>query len=322
MTRSTTMQMVGTRCAAVFAVLVLGVSLCCSQALGNADRYLIGFGARACGLADACATEYSDISGMYWNPATLAFMQNSSVMADIIHQPDDQLSHEAVAFPLRFGHHSVLGVGITAGQLGLADSLGNSVAGKQYGIDIGTAVAITPTFSFGTRARFQYELEPNVRTWTGAIALGLLYAPSSDISYAVVYNGLGVRLSYAADRGLRKAVSVDRLSIPSVLHMGITMRFPSSEVDRIVTLSLANEKLFGLRGIYYKAGLEMNMTRWLQLRMGLVVTPDVTGPRYGLGVLLAGTKFDYAYSPGMITPRFHELTISIPFDDGSSGLQE
>lgn len=293
-----------------------------AQVIDNADRHDIGFGARATGLADACATEYQDVSGMYWNPATLAFLQSQAVMADILRQSDGRLSSEAVAFPVRLATFSSLGVGLMADQLVLDDSLGNPVSGHQYGLDIGSAVALAYTFSLGVRMRAEYAETSSSRTWAVAGAIGLLYAPSNDISYALVYTGLGTQVSYNPDFTSPSSITFGTPRLPRMLHMGITMRFPSSEVDRILTLALANEKVFGVSGITYKVGLEINTTSWLDLRTGLLITPAGTGVRYGLGAKFAGAAIDYAYAPGILTAGFHELTFSVAFDNGSPDSEE
>ncbi|HEY6953254.1 MAG TPA: hypothetical protein VI758_12680, partial [Bacteroidota bacterium] len=279
-------------------------------------------GARACGLADAYATEYDDVSGMYWNPATLAFLQNSSLMTDFFHESNGQVSHEAIAYPLTLGQNNNVGVGLSSDQFSLTDSVGNNVNGREYGMDLGSAVALTSTLSIGTQIHVIYGQVSSSTIWVTSAAFGLLYAPSTDIGYALVYNGVGAGILYGQNSQGSPIPSVGKVPVPSTLHLGVTMRFPSASVDRILMISLANEKVFNQRGINYKGAVEVEATSFLELRAGCIITPLRSGLRYGLGLHVGPVQLDYAYSPPAIAPEFHELTLSLGFDTATENGPE
>jgi hypothetical protein len=80
-----------------------------------------------------------------------------------------------------------------------------------------------------------------------------------------------------------------------------------------VTLSLANEKIFGEAGLLYKGGLEVCPFAFLALRWGYLAGLNVALARYGAGIRTDVVQLDYAISPSLNDVQFQQLTLSIIF---------
>ena len=79
-------------------------------------------------------------------------------------------------------------------------------------------------------------------------------------------------------------------------------------------ISLANEKIFGTRGLYYKGGIEIRPLDFLELRFGYLAGPSLWSARYGVGLLGEGITLQYAAYPQHITHRlFQQLSVSVNF---------
>lgn len=299
-----------TQCAALAAfILFFGNAAGAQQDNDRSPTY--GIGARAASLAEAYATEYADVLSMYWNPASLAFIERNSLTFDYLNDVDNGTAMGTFSIPFRLSGNDVMGVGLTAMQVGIKDGAGAIIRGSRYGLNFSSARLLTSTLSFGARVAVQHGQTEDSRLWTGSTVFGLLYSPSPEISYAIVYSGIGLGMEHSYDLQGPPKLVFSKVSLPSTLHLGLAMRYPSSRTDRVVTVSLANEKIFGSPGIVYKGAIEVNATRYAALRAGYVAAPSMASPRYGVGFFLNRFQIDYAYATGEGVQRFHQLTLSI-----------
>ncbi len=279
-----------------------------SQNINDPERRWFSYGARASAFAGAYATQVQDVSSMYWNPAAISFLSGNSILWDYFQQWHGKMKSELVAVPLQLGEGNAIGFGVNATQLQMNDGFGFVHTSALYGFDLATATELTSTFSVGIKGTVQYGRLENEQLWTATSAIGILYAPSPDISYGMVYSGFGGTVQYSLANG---DLALSRQSSPQNLQLGLAMRFPSSKVERTITISLANDKTFGTRGIRYNGAIEWLVTQFLALRAGYVVSPTYAGAKYGIGIHADGILLDYAISPSSLTDQFHEVTMSI-----------
>lgn len=293
----------------ISALLILSIHEMHAQTGERSGSF--GIGARATSLADAYATEYTDVLSLFWNPASLGFLERKTLAFDYFNGIHPDLSMATMSIPLRLTNDDVIGFGLTAMQVGVDEGNGSVIRGTRYGLNFASAKLLTSTLSFGARVALQHGQTSDSKLWTASSVLGVMYSPSPEISYALVYSGLGFGMQHSYDLQAAERLTFSKVSLPATLYVGLAMRYPSSRVERTLTIALANEKVFGEPGIIYKGALEVNANKFLALRMGYVAAPTTASPRYGVGVFLGRFQLDYAYAGGHGVQRFHEFTLSI-----------
>jgi hypothetical protein len=265
-------------------------------------------GARALGFADAYVADIHDVNAMYWNPAALPYMQNTSIVFNHTLDRASNSMNENVATPLFARKGEVVAVGLAVNHVG---HVGKSSTGDfkavQYGYDVAYANEVVPTLCVGGAVNVRYGNASSGSLWTFATSVGIFYAPAEGISYGAVFGGLGNAVRYTYD-GTATLLSSERL--PRDLQVGATMQFPASARKTFVTLSIGNEKVFGVTGLRYKGGAEYVFLRLVAVRFGYIVDPDVKVATYGLGLHAGKWQLDYGMLPSRLTDRLYQFTLS------------
>lgn len=292
------------------------VILCCvlvnfttsAQPLTTIPNENIRTGARAIALADAYEAEGQDASVLSWNPAALSFLHRMDIVMSHGWEERQNVFTNVIAVPVRIDRNQVLAVG---GMLGRARSVGPlEYSWDEYRFDLATARRMTHTFSVGIRGSFHIVQTGNARIRSGIGSVGLYYAPEPRISYAFVYDGIRLG-SFSSGDG---ETGVAPLHEPKrSFSVGVAMRYPSSRHDRFMTLSLANEKEIGQRGLRYKGGIELLPWSFLALRGGYLAGPFESELRFGAGVLTPYLSVSYAYAPRGPMGRMHHVSVLFSF---------
>lgn len=278
------------------------------QPVHDPEERLFQYGARAGSLAGAYVSEIHDISAMYWNPSSISHVQRKSIVWNYQQGWAGKTKTEMLAFPITSGYTTSIALGVNAAQLLISDKAGNNRMAALYGVDCAVSFKLAPTFSAGILGSVKTHSIKTQSEWSASSAVGVLYAPSPEISYGMAFSGIGGTISYVTkDDSLFLAHGV----LPKKLHLGLTMRFPSSRSERIFSIILSNDKTFGQTGIRYNGGFELSLNEFFDVRTGYVVSPTYAGAKYGIGAQTSSIQFDYAISPSTSTNRFHEFTFSI-----------
>lgn len=263
-------------------------------------------GARASAMADAYTADIYDIAVLYWNPASLSFLEKKSVMLDHFYEWKTAVMNDVVAVPIPLKGQQSLGLGASVSHLGyLRNHRPYHARAIQYGFDLGYARILSTGFSGGIRVGGRYSHSENSDFFTSSWSLGITYYPSPGISYGLVLGDIGEDVSTLNGGTLTKQASLRRLQV------GITMRYPLSLQRRLLTLALTNEKIFGETGLYYRLGFEVNPFEFAALRVGYFVGPLTAAARYGLGFKTDLFQVDYAIAPSTHSFRFQQLSLSI-----------
>ncbi len=279
------------------AFFIVAVVCGATVARGQGGSLEFPAGARNASLMNANIAEASDISTMFENPAPLAFIENPSLMLN--HSQGSSLSgmQENVAFPLLVHAPVVMALAVDALHLGYVGNSPNTTRWLEYGYDLAVAGTVTSTVSVGALGSVQREAVGwDSQSWGTYYSIGADYAPTPDISYAIVFHGTGRAPLYSpigSGAGILMGIPGNRLEI------GGTMIFPSSASLRspIVLLSFANEKVFGVKGLYYKGGIELRPWDFLSLRFGYLAGPLLYSDSYGAGITLNAFSLQYAVCP-------------------------
>jgi hypothetical protein len=271
-------------------------------------------GARNVALASANMAEPHDISSIYGDPATIAFLENPSVVLNQLQGNEGEMQ-ENLAFPLVYDRSQMLAFGAELYTLGEFTSTSQA---RRYaiGYDIAFAQKVASTVSVGGSVSFRHGVIPQLsRANAASYTLGIDYVPNEDVSYGLALGGLGTGVEFVNDNSIVTPVQV---TLPRVLQVSAVMRFPTeSSLERpFLVMALASEKAFGTPGVDYKGGLEYYPVRFLALRFGYVAGPVASGQRFGVGLRLGLFALDFAAYPATVTGSrvlFGQMSISKEF---------
>jgi len=280
-------------------------------------------GARNISLANSNVSESYDVSSIYENPATLAFMESASLFLNHSQGAQSNGTEESIAYPVFLPSSMMIAFGGELYQMGhLPQSAHQQL--MELGLDVAFAGTITPTLSFGGTVSMRNGTANNwwvngapgnikSQAWGAFYSFGLDYAPTGDVSYGLVFNGLGTDIFYIPWSNASPLI-LESAEMTRALTLGASMRYPSSESLRnpILVLSIASEKMFGTKGIFYKGGIEARPIEFLQIRFGYVMGPGVAEPRYGLGVVEHLISVEYAVYP-QASIMFQQFSFSVDF---------
>lgn len=285
----------------------LGIQILCSQTVISLRDPYAGVSARAAAFADAYVSETHDVGVLYWNPAALAFLSRSYILTDYTYSPSSKLASYHLAIPFFAGRDQAFAVGFSAHtQPSVTDTTATAYFNREYGVDVASSTIIAYAISLGVRGGVRYGHSSESRAWVGFSSIGLYYEPTPAISYAFVYNGISLGAKHT-ESNPAKNIAIQPL--PRSFQIGVSMHYPSSRRDHIVTIGLANEKIIGQSGLLYKGGLEVGFFRFLTARVGYLVGPSVSGARYGLGVGADHIQIGYAFIPNTISGSVHQLSL-------------
>jgi hypothetical protein len=291
-------------------VILTGVTKTHSQGITLYSARPVNVGARAAGFADAYVADAHDASIMYWNPAALAYLENTSVLLD--HQQEQQIHgmNENLSVPFQLRRGEAVALGFTVNHVGYIGNLATDFKAIQYGYDIAYAREIIPTLSVGGGIVVRYAKSSGSNVWGVSSTAGVFYSPSQEISYGIALSGIGSEVFYAFDR-TTSITSVGTENMPRRLQAGASLRFPPEFSQTVFILSIANEKIFGESGIRYEGGMELLVWKILALRGGYVVDPGFGSARFGFGIHTAKFEVDCSSSPSKFTDQSFHLGVMV-----------
>jgi len=279
------------------------------QSSQSASTLAFGIGARATALGGAYISEGWDVTSMYWNPAALSFINHRSISGSIVLRESRSLQH-FVTLPIQISQDQIVAVG-TVGSL--TGEPWMQPYFTYYGTDIAFAQKLATTVSIGALVNVRYSSLSNTSLWAAAGSLGFFYSPTPAVSYGIVYNGLGWGITYNTT-GSTRHISYDK-NLQRTLQVGATLRIPGNSFRRPdVTIAMASESFLGQSEFAYKAGVEVLLIESLAARIGIHREPDGLQTKGGFGVFTKFFQLDYAMSPSGTSGKFHELSISIPWN--------
>jgi hypothetical protein len=291
---------------------VFSTTVAVSQTPVSYTTPTIGIGARAAALGDAYTADTQDASSLYWNPATLVFLQKPSVVVNHREDWETKAMDEDVAIPVLMGDDGIA-LGASVSHLGYVQDSpqGSAFRFLQYSFDVAYARAITHQLGLGLTIGGSYGKTETSGLWAASASFGLLYSPSPGLTYGIAYQSVGWMIGYSFDS---TSTALHRENEIQSLQMGVTLRFPHSpSKPSLFTLTAVNEKNFRDHALGYKAGLELFPIRFVGLRIGYHVNKTRAAARYGVGLRLDWLQLDYAISPSRQDDRFHQLSLSIAF---------
>ncbi len=280
-----------------------------SQTVGHLQNPFGGIGARATALGDAYSAQSHDVASLYWNPAALAFLTQSSLLVDYTRSSGGLESGQTAAFPFVINDNVTLALGVLYSRSTREQSeTGDVFLPHEYGFDLGGSALLTYGLSIGVRVGVRYGDGFDSHVLVGFGSAGLDYTPDPSISYAFVYNGF---LLGSQVRGGDQTPSMALEPVPRSFEISITMHYPATREHRVVDVSVSNEKIVGQPGLLYKGGVEVLPWQFLGFRLGYVAGPFASGLRCGLGFGGDLVQFAYALVPSNSRAPQHQLSLLI-----------
>jgi len=142
----------------------------------------IGVGARALGMGEACATQAEDVTGLFWNPAGLAWTDKMQVILNHYdYLADIYYEFGGLSIPFQgigtFGFFfSYLGMpDIERTTIQFPDGNGEQVSASSYAVGLSFARALNDRFSIGGNVKFIREQIWHSHANGVAFDLGLIY---------------------------------------------------------------------------------------------------------------------------------------------------
>jgi len=182
-----------------------------------------------------------------------------------------------------------------------------------YHAELAYAYSIAEVFSLGVLQSVTNAFNDDAKFLTYFTNLGLVYAPAENISYGMVVRGLGYEVNYEINES--GTTTLERNLMQQSIELGATFRFPTEERTYLV-MSFANEKRFGEKGLWYKAGIELIPVSFISFRGGALFHDRNSSfaPRAGIGLNFNFASIDYAIAPKKMSGEyFHQLGITIQF---------
>jgi hypothetical protein len=270
-------------------------------------------------LADAIVADAAGVSNMYWNPSSLSFLQERSIVLNYSLERTrgrDNIMNENVAVSLLQEKELAVGIGATYSHVGHLENASplSGYSFNQGSLDLAIATALSHFFSIGIVSTLRHGWAGPQNVTVVSSAVGMMYFPSPEIIYGLSYQGIGDGIEYLFDSSEFQTNPV-RAKLSHGLQVGVTTRFNALAERPTVILAGVSEKIFGNSGFIYKAGIEAWPTNFLALRIGYWVGTQTVAARYGGGLRLGQWQVDYRISTTELEPRFHQISLSYCLTD-------
>ncbi len=306
-----------------FAVIVMILSsISISHAEGrltNGFEFLnTDYNARTSAMGRSFLTIRNDISGMFINPAGMAYTENEQYAFNYTNYLlDVNAGFAGYAHILpRFG---VLSAGLIYMDYGSfqktdenAVETGRTFSAGDIAISLGLSNHLGQGFSYGLNLKYVHSKIEQYSAGAIALDFSLLYEASfqKDLFFVATVQNLGTNFSYYGDVKEPMPLNIGLGLSKKLAHLPLELAFSFNDLN-------ASTDSFGERFKNFSIGGEFRISKMLRLRLGynnalkdnLKTTNDVkfAGVSLGFGMLWRTFRFDYAYSDfGMLgaTHRF------------------
>jgi hypothetical protein len=277
-----------------FITILLFAAVSLSAQTKNASTGLtflkLGVGGRAIGMGEAYCALSNDASGVYYNPAGIAFGSGSEIT--LMHKEwafgtateylGSTIHTEDFAFGLALNSTNVGDIeirqqpGPSQGTFGLHDLAISATASWR----------IDTSLSIGVTGKYLYEKIYVDQSSGAALDFGAKYVLDRNFAFAAAVSNIGST----------NALSKESTKLPSTLRFGASY---SNAVSDEIGFTLASDvlKVSQDYGTRVHLGAEAVYESFLALRAGYQIGYDAKGYSAGLGIRYGLLQFDYAFVP-------------------------
>lgn len=282
------------------------------------------FDARSMSMANATSADPLNPNKLYSNPGLLPFNpQKTALGFHSSYNSTYNVLVENITSTAFSGKDKKMVIGatmLTNSNKTIPSQPATQLSFTQFNLDVAYGQMLTSSLSMGVKVNVDYGKTEAGSAYTTNASVGAIYAPSTIVSYGLVYRGTGYRtewlgsgLSYIGSAQGPTQISATKL--PHRLEIGTTLRLPSMAEYPDFAISLSNEKLFGEPGLVYRGGLEIYFWDKFVMRGGYFYSSFVQGGRVGAGFVLEPLKINYAFANNTLDQngRNHLLSITLDF---------
>ena len=278
---------------------------------------------RAAGLAGSFVAANDDPDVIFYNPAGIAFLENTPVSFTYVKHLLD-INFAGLTASKEFAGIGRFGAGIkyvNYGSFTGADEFGNissDFGAGEVAFDIAYANFLDDNFSYGASAKFIFSSLEKYTSTAAGIDVGLNYSiPQERWNFAFAMLNIGGQLSsYASTRE----------NIPFEIVFGVSKKFQNVPLKLYVDFHRLNDEADGLKQRFnaFSFGGELSLSKSLKLRLGYDnkkrkdLTIDsfagLAGFNLGVGLNIKSYSFNYSFSSMGEIGALHRIGVSTSFD--------
>ncbi|MEO0275446.1 MAG: PorV/PorQ family protein [candidate division WOR-3 bacterium] len=244
----------------------------------------VGIGARPSALGESFTGIYNDIQGVWWNPASNAFVKEKGAFFSYNHWfLDFKDFYSGIFIPLKYINTELSFLYSGTKDIELRDVEGNYTGkGEQiaYVAQFSLSSYISNYFIPGINFKYLYERLPQVEGMGACFDLGFITRISKDLSFGFVIKNFGWNMKYGNYN----------YPLPFEIKTGIYQRI--KEFSGIfLDLTFPRGKRY-----HINTGIELWIKEVVALRMGYRFIDEINKFTFGGGIRWKNITFDYAFA--------------------------
>jgi len=278
--------------------------------------------ARAAALGGSFVANNDDPNIMFYNPAGLKMLTGSPASFSFLKHVLD-INVASVVYSAEFEGLGRFGAGvkyINYGKFTAADEFGNrngEFGAGEAAFVVGYTNSLDENFNYGTNVKFIYSSISNVSSTAIAADLGLqYYIPSQELNFGFAVLNLGSQLS---------SYYTTKEKLPLDIVVGVSKKLAYLPLRVYLDFHRLNAERDNFIGRFqaFTIGTEFNLSKVLRLRLGydnekrkelkIGTTAGLAGFNVGIGALVSGYNFDYAFSSMGLIGGLHRISITTTF---------
>jgi len=316
-------------------LLVVGLFLAGSSAMAEdfakvgtagADFLKIPIGTRGVAMGNGFSAASNDVTSMFWNPAGLTYVQNTSVYLERIDYLAD-ISYNVVgaAFsPNDFWTIGVFGALMNSGDIEVTTVEHQNGTGEYFSVNnlvagVSIASRLTDKFSFGANIKYVRETLDDVVSGAYAVDVGTVYDTRWNtvrISMNIRNFGPEIQLDgsyFDWDNGTQLTDASEYLPyhFPLMFRLGLAIDPILTAQHRLTVLGELEHPNDNIERMNF--GGEYAFQELFFLRTGYTFRHDSMGLSAGLGAKWAGFGIDYAFSDYGVLDVVHRFSVQFEF---------
>lgn len=278
--------------------------------------------ARAASLGGSFVANLDDPNIMFYNPAGLKMLTGSPASFSFLKHVLD-INVASVVYSTEFVDWGRFGAGvkyINYGKFPAADEFGNrngEFGAGEAAFMLGYSGAIDENFNYGANVKFIYSSIDDRSSSALGVDLGIqYYLPAQELNFGVAALNMGSQLSAYYDT---------KEKLPLDIVVGFSKKLAYLPLRLYLDFHKLNENRdeFVERFRAFSLGAEFSLSKVLRLRLGfdnekrkelkIGTTAGLAGFNVGLGALISGYNFDYAFSSMGLIGGLHRISITTTF---------
>lgn len=278
--------------------------------------------ARAASLGGSFVANMDDPNILFYNPAGLKMLTGSPASFSFLKYLMD-INVASVVYSTEIKDIGRFGAGvkyINYGKFTAADDFGNRTgefgAGEAAFL-VGYSGEIEGNFNYGANIKFIYSsIETRSSTALAADVGVQYYIQGQDLNIGLAFLNMGSQLtSYYSTKE----------KLPFDIVIGVSKKLAYLPLRLSLDFHKLNEERDDFAGRFqaFSLGAEFNLSKVLRLRLGfenekrkelkIGTTAGLAGFNVGLGALISGYNFDYAYSSLGLIGGLHRISLTTTF---------